>query len=176
MDKNIKINLLIKQFNESNVLAHNSNYVASDPDYNFKILDNAYAHTGKMYAKVKMTIEANKCNDPLCIKEIEILKVLENAPQESIDFLSSIAEQLAITDSTYYDVNQSYKYSVCNSVFLGKPGFSMSDGYNISLQIQETGAQVITFSGGLLQEPLTINSIVLQTLLDQGVGLSLIHI
>ena len=73
MDKNIKINLLIKQFNESNVLAHNSNYVASDPDYNFKILDNAYAHTGKMYAKVKMAIEANKCNDPLCIKEIEIL-------------------------------------------------------------------------------------------------------
>jgi len=171
MDKNIQINLLIKQFNESNVLAHNSGYVASDPDYNFKILDNAYAHTGKMYAKVKMAIESNKCNDPLCIKELEILKTLENAPQESIDFLSSVAEQLAITESTYYDVNQNYKYSVSNSVFLGKPGFSMSDGYNINLQIQETGAQVITFSGNLLEEPLIINSVVLQTLLDQGVGI-----
>ena len=41
-DKNIKINLFIQQLNKSNALGYNRQYVASNVDYNFKILDNAY--------------------------------------------------------------------------------------------------------------------------------------
>ena len=35
-DKNIKINLFIKQLNKSNALGYNKQYVASHADYNFK--------------------------------------------------------------------------------------------------------------------------------------------
>ena len=39
MEKNIQINLFVKQMNESDALAHQGSYLASQADYNFQILD-----------------------------------------------------------------------------------------------------------------------------------------
>ena len=62
-DKNIRINLFIQQLNKSNALGYNRQYVASNVDYNFKILDNAYEGTGKIYAALKTAIENNTCEE-----------------------------------------------------------------------------------------------------------------
>ena len=59
-DKNIKINLFIKQVNESNALGSNHAYVASTADYNFKLLDRAYSDTGRLYAKLKTALNNNE--------------------------------------------------------------------------------------------------------------------
>jgi len=47
-----------------------------------------------------------------------------------------------------------------------KPGFSKTDGYDMSLTLLDNGAQELVFSGPLLEEPLVINSNALQSLLD----------
>ena len=167
-DKNIKINLFIKNLNKSNALAYNKDYVASHADYNFKILDNAYEGTGELYAKLKTDIQNNTCEDPTCFTENQQLKMLMEAPQKSIDFLSSVGAQLMVTDDPYYDVNQDYRYAVSNAMLTGKPLFAKSDGYNISLQLNNNGSQEIVFSGPMLQEPLAINSTVLETLQESG--------
>ena len=91
-DKNIKINLFIKQLNKSNALGYNKLYVASQPDYNFKILDKAYENTGKMYAKLKTIIESNTCQDPTCFVETQQLQRLMESPQKSLDILTNNVE------------------------------------------------------------------------------------
>ena len=170
-DKNIRINLFIKQLNKSNALAYNKDYVASHADYNFKILDNAYEGTGEMYAKLKTDIENNTCTDPTCFTENQQLKMLMEAPQKSVDFLSAVGAELMVTDDTYYDVNQHYKYAVANAMLTGKPLFAKSDGYSISLQLNNNGSQEMVFAGPMLEEPLAINSTVLETLQQSGTDL-----
>ena len=142
-DKNIKINLFIKQLNKSNALGYNKQYVASHADYNFKILDNAYEGTGKVYAKLKTAIQNNNCVDSTCYAENQQLKYLMEAPQKSMDFITNVGSQLSITEDTYYDVNQDYKYAVAYAILTGKPTFAKSDGYNISLYLNENGSQSI---------------------------------
>tara|TARA_R100000697_G_scaffold123383_1_gene155811 strand:- start:471 stop:1574 length:1104 start_codon:yes stop_codon:yes gene_type:complete len=167
-NKNIKINLFIKNLNKSNALAYNKDYVASHADYNFKILDNAYESTGELYAKLKTDVQNNTCEDPTCFTENQQLKMLMEAPQKSIDFLSSVGAQLMTTDDTYYDVNQDYRYAVANAILTGKPLFSKSDGYNVALHLNSNGSQEIVFSGPMLKEALAINSTVLETLEASG--------
>tara|TARA_R100001509_G_scaffold27705_1_gene14511 strand:- start:8577 stop:9680 length:1104 start_codon:yes stop_codon:yes gene_type:complete len=170
-DKNIKINLFIKQLNKSNALGYNNAYVASQPNYNFKLLDRAYENTGKLYAKLKTIIQNNTCQDPTCFMENQQLNRLMEAPQKSLDFLTNIGSQLIITDDNYYDVNQHYKYSVANAILTGKPTFAKSDGYDVSLYLNEDGSQTIIFKGPLLEKPFIINSSALETLLDSGTGI-----
>ena len=168
MEKNIQINLFIKQLNQSNALAHTPMYLAHSADYNFKILDTAYSETGKMYAALKTAINTNRCSDPSCFEENERLKFLQDAPEKSLEFLNNLADQLSVTEDTYYDVNQNYQFAVANSIFTGKPMFAKSDGYNIILQLQEDGSQVIVFSGPMLEKPLVVNSDTLSALLESG--------
>ena len=170
-DKNIKINLFIKQLNKSNALGYNKTYVASKHNYNFKLLDRAYENTGKLYAKLKTIIQNNTCQDPTCFVENQQLKRLMEAPQKSLDFLTNIGSQLIITDDNYYDVNQDYKYAVANAILTGKPTFAKSDGYNVELYLNEDGSQTIVFKGPLLEDPFVINSSALETLLDSGTGI-----
>ena len=170
-DKNIRINLFIKQLNKSNALGYNKLYVASQPDYNFKILDRAYEGTGKMYAKIKTAIQNNACQDPTCFMENQQLLMLMEAPQKSLDFLANLGSQLIITDDNYYDVNQDFKYAVANAIITGKPTFAKSDGYNVALFLNPDGSQTISFTGPLLDEPFVINSAALETLLDSGTGI-----
>lgn len=170
-DKNIKINLFIKQLNKSNALGYNKLYVASQPDYNFKILDKAYEGTGKVYAKLKTIIQNNTCQDPTCFVENQQLLRLMEAPQKSLDFLANLGSQLIITDDNYYDVNQDFKYAVANAILTGKPTFARSDGYNVALYLNEDASQTIVFDGPLLDNPFIINSSALETLLDSGTGI-----
>jgi len=90
------------------------------------------------------------------------------APQKSMDFITNVGSQLSITEDTYYDVNQDYKYSVAYAVLTGKPTFAKSDGYNISLYLNENGSQSIVFEGPILDQPFIVNSDALDALLESG--------
>jgi len=167
-DKNIKINLFIKQLNQSNALGSNPAYIASTADYNFAILDRAYENTGKVYAELKTALNNNQCIEPGCKYETERLKFLMEAPNKSLEFLSNVGSQLIVTNDTYYDVNQNYAYAVANAILTGKPTFARSDGYNVSLQLLENGSQRIIFEGPMLDIPFAINSDALDALMESG--------
>ena len=68
-DKNITTNLLLKQIKESNAIAYNKNYIAQSSDYNFKIMEVAYAETARLYASIKMDIKNNNCTTDNCYYE-----------------------------------------------------------------------------------------------------------
>jgi len=167
-DKNIKINLFIKQLNQSNALGYNPAYIASTADYNFAILDRAYENTGKVYAELKTALNNNQCIEPGCKYETDRLKFLMEAPNKSLEFLTNIGSQLIVTNDMYYDVNQNYAYAVANAILTGKPTFAKSDGYNVSLQLIENGSQRMIFEGPMLDKPFVINSDALDALMESG--------
>jgi len=167
-NKNIIYNLSIQQANKSNALAYNKDYVANNIDASFKILDNAYAGTGKQYAKLKMAIESSKCIDEGCDYEINQITRLNEAPALSIEFLQQVVDQLYITEDDYYDVNNDYSFMVANCIITNKPGFSKTEGYNVYLELLEDGSQEITFEGPLLENPLKINSSTLGALIESN--------
>ena len=170
-NNNILQNLFLKQFNESNAIAYNKAFVASDSDYNFQLLDNAYRLAGKYYAKLKIAIDSNKCESEYCALELQQLKQLEEAPQVSLDFLESVISELSVTEESSFDPNNDYRYAAANSVMTGKPGFSKTDGYQVYLDLLQNGSQQIAFIGPALQPPLVINSSSLSALLDSDTSL-----
>jgi len=167
-NKNIIYNLSIQQANKSNALAYNSDYVASNIDTTFGILDNAYENTGKQYAKLKMAVQSGKCIDEYCDYENKQLARLENAPNVSINFIQQVVDQLAVTEENYYDVNNDYSFMVANCMMTNKPGFSKTEGYNIRLDLLEDGSQEIIFEGPLFEKPLIINSNTLNALVNSN--------
>ena len=170
-DKNITKNLVIKQFNESNAIAYNKEFLMQNSDYGFKILEKAYQSTVKTYAQLKMLIKNNTCTKPNCLAEKEMLKTLEEAPEKSIDFLQNIIGELGVTEENNYDVNNDYRYAVAHSVMSAKPGFSITDGYNVELFLQSDGAQTLVFSGPMFDNPLIINNTALSSLLSSDTSL-----
>jgi len=170
-DKNITNNLIIKQFNESNAIAYNKDFLQNYSDYDFKILDNAYQDTVKIYADLKIAIQNNRCSDPSCVAEKKMLKQLDEAPAASIEFIENLVGELSVTDDSNFDVNNDYRYMVANSIMTAKPGFSKSDGYALDLYLNQDGSQTIVFQGPMLQEPLIINNTSLNSLLDSDTSL-----
>ena len=73
-NNNILKNLYLKQFNQSNAIAYSKDFIASPSDYNFQLLDNAYRNAGKVYAKIKIAIETNKCESEHCTVELAQIK------------------------------------------------------------------------------------------------------
>ena len=71
----------------------------------------------------------------------------------------------------YFDPNNNFAYTVANCMVTTKPGFSVTDGYNIDLELLQNGTQQITFTGPAFIEPLSINSAALSTLLESGTSL-----
>ena len=49
--------LFLKQFNQSDSIAYNQDFISNTSDYNFQLLDNAYRNAGRIYAKLKIAIE-----------------------------------------------------------------------------------------------------------------------
>ena len=187
-NNNILQNLFLKQFNESNAIAYNKAFVASASDYSFQLLDNAYRLAGKYYAKLKIAIESNKCESEHCAVELKQLKQLEEAPQASLDFLSSIIAELTVTEESSFDPNNDYRYAAANSIMAGRPGFSKTDGYEAYLDLLQDGSQQIEFRGRLFKkqvntflngspitievdDPLIINSSSLKALIDSDTSL-----
>lgn len=170
-DKNITNNLIIKQFNESNAIAYNKSFISRPSDYEFKILDNAYQPTVKMYAELSMAIKNNNCLEPSCQYEKRALKTLEEAPAASIEFIENLIGELSVTDDPNFDVNNDYRYMVANSIMNAKPGFSKSDGYALDLYLNKDGSQTIVFEGPMLHEPLIINNTSLNSLLKSETSL-----
>ena len=167
-NKNITYNLSIQQANKSNALAYNIDYVAANIDTTFGILDNAYKDTGREYAKLKMAVQTGKCVDEYCDYENKQIVRLENAPTVSVNFIQQVVDQLAVTDDTYYDVNNNYAFMVANCMMTNKPGFSKTEGYDVYLELLKDGSQEITFEGPLLEKPLVINSNTLNALINSG--------
>ena len=181
-NNNLLQNTFLKQFNQSDSIAYDQKYISSPRDFNFQLLDNAYRNMGKVYAKIKIAIETNKCQSEYCSIELAQLKRLEEAPQSSLDFLSLLMSQLMITEEDNFDLNNDFRYKVANSLMNGRPGFSKTDGYNVSLTLLENGSQEIYFTGPAfmesvpdpydsrfsiqLENPLIINSVSLQALID----------
>ena len=170
-NKNIIYNLSIQQANKSNALVYDKNYVANNIDASFKILDKAYAGTGKRYAKLKMSIQSGKCLDESCDYENAQLKILEEAPNNSIKFLQQVIDELSTTEDSYYDVNNDYSFMVANCIMTNTPGFSKTEGYNVYLNILEDGSQEIIFEGPLLENELKINNNTLSAILESNADL-----
>ena len=170
-NNNILQNLFLKQFNDSNAIAYNKAFVASASDYSFQLLDNAYRLAGKYYASLKIAIESNKCESEHCAVELKQLKQLEEAPQASLDFLSSIIAELTVTEESSFDPNNDYRYAAANSVMAGRPGFSKTDGYGVYLDLLQDGSQQISFYGPAFVMPLIINSSALTALIDSDTSL-----
>lgn len=170
-NKNLFQNLYLKQFNESNAIAYSESFVSSSSDYNFQLLDNAYRNAGKTYAKLKIAIETNNCISEDCALELAGIKNLEESPQASLDFLSSLIAELSITEESNFDPNNNYKYTIANSLMSGRPGFSKTDGYNAYLDLLPNGSQQVVFIGPALNEPLVINSSALKALIGSDTSL-----
>ena len=171
MEKNLNQNLFLQQFNESDAIAYSESFVSNTSDYNFQLLENAYRNTGRVYAKLKLAVDSNKCQDETCAYELMEIKHLQEAPQLSLDFLSSLLAELSITEDPNFDPNNNFKYTVANSVLNAKPGFSKSDGYNVYLDLLQGGAQQIVFIGPALVEPLVINNTALNALNESNISL-----
>ena len=170
-NKNLFQNLYLQQFNNSNAIAYNQNFVSNPSDYNFQLLDNAYRNVGKMYAKLKIAIETNNCMSEDCALELAGIKNLEESPQASLDFLSSLMAELGVTEESNFDPNNNYKYTVANSLMNGRPGFSKTDGYQAYLDLMPDGSQQMVFLGPALEAPLIINSAALNALLESDTSL-----
>ncbi len=170
-DKNVINNLIIKQVNQSNAIAYNKRFLAEPSDYGFKILDNAYQGTGQVYAKLKMDIKNRRCTTHNCYYENLMLKNLQEAPQKSLVFLKNIIDELSVVDESNFDVNNNYEYSVANSIINARPGFSKTDGYNVSLRLNSDGSQSMVFEGPMFDSFLIINDSALNALLDSNTSL-----
>jgi len=171
MENNLNQNLFLQQFNESNAMAYNQGFISNTSDYNFQLLENAYRNTGRVYAKLKLAMDSNRCQDETCAYELSEIKHLQEAPQLSLDFLSSLLAELSITDDPNFDPNNNFKYTAANSVMTAKPGFSKSDGYNVYLDLLPNGAQQIVFIGPAFVEPLVINNTALNALNESNTSL-----
>ena len=168
---NIIKNLYLKQFNESNAIAYNQDFISKTSDFQFQLLDNAYRLAGKHYAKIKIAIESNKCESEHCAVELSQLKQLQEAPKASLDFLGSIVAELSVTEENSFDPNNDYRYAAANSLMTGKPGFSKTDGYNAYLDLLPDGSQQITFIGPAFENPLVINNSSLAAILKANTSL-----
>lgn len=167
-NENIINNLTIKQINQSDALGFSKDFISKAHDVNFDLLGRAFANTAKTYAKLKIAIENNTCESDNCVYEINQLKMLEQAPQASLDFLSLLLSQLQITESENFDPNNNFEYAVANCILNEKPGFSKSDGYDVYLDLLQDGSQQISFYGPMFKQPLIINSVSLQALSNVG--------
>jgi hypothetical protein len=170
-NKNVITNLTIKQMNESGAMGFDKNYIARPSDVNFDILGKAFAETGKLYASIKISIENNTCVSDNCIYEINRLKQLKDAPRAALDFLSMIISNVEITEEPNFDPNNNFEYTVVNSIFKERPGFSRTDGYDIGLYLLEDGSQQMVFTGPAFEAPLVINSSALYSLNEAGTTL-----
>ena len=170
-NKNIATNLLIKQMNQSDAIAYRPGFLASPTDSEFGVLNKAYEGTGKLYAKLKTTIDSDQCSTPTCEWENKRLRQLEASPQISLDFISSFLAEITTVEEPNFDPNNDFAYTIANSILSKKPAFSKTDGYNVSLYLLEDGSQQMVFEGPGFDEPLSINSSTLKSLLDSGTSI-----
>ena len=170
-NKNITMNLIIKQMVETDAMAYNRDYLASSTDSEFGIFNKAYQDKGKLYAKLSLAVQNNNCISDNCVYEIKQLRQLDNAPAASIDFMEVLNSELMVTEEDSYDVNNYYGYLVAYCITTNKPGFSKNDGYDVNLYLNEDGSQTIVFSGPSLKEDLVINSFTLKALIDSDTSL-----
>ena len=102
---------------------------------------------------------------------IKKIKIFEEAPKVSLEFLTNVMSELSVVETPNYDPNNYYGFMVANCIMTEKPGFSKTDGYSISLELLENGNQELTFDGPLFDKPLAINNTALSTLLESDTSM-----
>lgn len=157
--------------NQSDAIAYRPGFLSSPTNSEFGVLNKAYAETGRLYARLKTAIETNQCSTPTCEYETKRLRQLEASPQESMDFLSSFTAEIATVDEPNFDPNNNFAFTIAHAIITKKPAFSMTDGYMISLYLLDDGSQQLVFEGPGFDEPLSINSSTLKSLLDSGTAI-----
>lgn len=165
------MNLIIQQLLQSDAMAYNKDYLAKPIEQNFGLFDNAYRETGRTYAKLKLAIQNNNCIDDTCAFEYEQLRRLETAPDLTLAFMENLSGELSTVEEKNYDVNNDPAFMVANCVLTKKPGFSKTDGYEVTLNLLQDGSQEIVFSGPGFKKDFIVNSAVLQSLLDADTSL-----
>jgi len=70
-NKNISINLFIKQMLQSDNMAYVPGYLSSRVNIDYGVLNKAYQNTGRIYARLKAELERGTCGD--CILENKML-------------------------------------------------------------------------------------------------------
>ena len=156
---------------DSNAMGHSADYLSSNPNYNFRILERAYANTSKEYAALKIAVENNDCASDNCLLEIARIKQLEEAPQKSIDFISTVLSEVSTVEEYNFDPNNNYEYTVVFCILSSKPGFSMTDGYNVTMYLLPDGGQDLVFEGPAFEQPLLLNSNSITALLESGTSI-----
>ena len=167
-NENITTNLIIKQMIQSNAMAHNAEYLATPIDNDFNLFNKTYANTGVVYASLKKAVESNNCESENCELESQALLQMQAAPQKSLDFMSDLQSNLMLTDEPAFDPNNNSDYTVANCVLNKRPGFSITDGYLVELNLLPEGSQEIIFLGPGFKQPLVINSTALSGILESG--------
>ena len=137
----------MKQFNQSDSIAYNEQFLSGASDYNFNTFNEAYEPTVKVYAQLKTAINSNKCTTPDCEIEKYQIKLLEEAPAKSLQFIQNLTGELAVSLESNYDVNNNYKFLAANSILNDYPGFSKTDGYTVNLTLLTDGSQRLEFNG-----------------------------
>tara|TARA_B110000196_G_C21020103_1_gene602329 strand:- start:110 stop:1054 length:945 start_codon:yes stop_codon:yes gene_type:complete len=120
---------------------------------------------------MKLSIQNGTCVSENCELEIKKLLELEAAPQKSLDFLSDLISQVSVVDEPNYDPNNNFVFTVIHSLLSSKPGFSKTDGYNISMHLLHDGSQQLVFSGPGIPGEFTLNNTALTSLLESGTSL-----
>jgi len=163
---NIQKNLMIKHMNNSDVLAYNKDFIATSIDTNFNILE-AFKGSEKQYAKYELAIKNNDCiMGDNCDYEMDQILLLKEAPQKFIDFMVNVGGELMTTENKNFDPNNNADYTVANSVMTDKPGFSIDEGYNVSLDLLEDGTQQLVFNGPMFYETLVFNNSTVKAILE----------
>jgi len=170
-NSNITMNLIIQQLLQSDAMAYNKDYLAKPIEQNFGLFDNAYRETGRIYAKLKLAIQNNSCVDDTCAFEYEQIRRLETAPDVTLAFMENLSGELSTVEEKNYDVNNDPAFMVANCVLTKKPGFSKTDGYEVTLNLLQDSSQEIVFSGPGFKKDFIVNSAVLQSLLDADTSL-----
>jgi len=165
--ENINKNLIIRQMLYSDAMAYNKKFLAKPTDSNFNILK-AFEGTEKVYAELELKVKSGECQTENCEFELASIAALQSAPRIFVEFMENLGGELSVTEEENFDVVNNADYTIAQSMLTEKPGFSRSDGYEISLELLEDSSQEITFTGPGFYEPLIINSSTLKVLLNSG--------
>ena len=162
-ENRIKSQELIKQ-DSNDGIAYNTKVLEGNVGPNLNILGKAFDGKAAIFAANTLRINNNDCPDGNCEKLSHENQILQNAPQNAMQFITQLKTELSATEQPNYDTNNPYSYMVINNIINGRLGFGPKDGYNIDMNLVDDGSFDLKASGPGLDEPFKINSGVLNKL------------
>ncbi len=150
-------------------IAYNTGLLKSNPGAAFDVLGKAFANTASEYAENARKVNTNDCEN--CDELAHKNQMLEEAPNEAIEFITNITSELEALKQPNYDINNPSTYMVLNNIINRRPGYGESDGYNIALNLQDNGGFELKANGPKFDEEFKINSNRLKQLINNNKSL-----